>query len=121
MGRLKAMPPRVGTLPPRVAPMPKVADPFYLSAEWLALRELRKLDLDYIQAQARAKQDGSRRLILDHVVEIKDGGARLDPANTTWLTFREHQAKTARARARRATGETQQRGGGSKSGRLAPS
>lgn len=121
MGRLKAMPPRVGALPPRVAAMPKVADRFYQSAEWMALRERRKLDLDYIQAQARAKRDGSRRLILDHVIEIKDGGAPLDPANTAWLTFREHQVKTARARGRRASGGTQQRGGGAKPGRLAPS
>ena len=51
-------------------------------------------------AKARAK-DGER-LILDHVVERKDGGAPLDPANTQWLTFSELQAKTEREKRRRS-------------------
>lgn len=63
----------------------------------------RKLDRDYFEALARAKS--GERLILDHDKEIKDGGALLDPANTKWRTFSEHQAKTAKARARRARGQ----------------
>jgi hypothetical protein len=66
------------------------------------------LDRDYFEALSRAKS--GERLILDHVRERKDGGADLDPANTEWLTFSEHQAKTAKAKARRARGQ----GGGSK-------
>ncbi len=85
--------------------MPKVADRFYGSAEWRALVARRKLDADWFAARARARADGSNgRTILDHVAEIKDGGAKLDPANTQWLTHAEHQAKTARARMRRAGG-----------------
>lgn len=87
----------------RVAAMPKVADPFYQSAGWRRLVEARRLDADYFAARKRLKS--GERLILDHVIEIKDGGAALDPANTQWLTFGEHQAKTAAARAKRARGE----------------
>lgn len=82
--------------------MPKLANPFYQSPEWIALRLARMKDKDYWQAKARAKP--GERLILDHVVEIKDGGARLDPRNTQWLTHGEHQAKTAAAKARRGGG-----------------
>lgn len=98
------MPPRLGSLPPRLNAMPKIADPFYQSAEWLALRRSRMKDPDYAAAKARAKS--GEWLVLDHVREIKDGGARLDPKNTRWLTHSEHQAKTAKAKAARARGQT---------------
>lgn len=105
MGRLKAMPSRLPSLAPRVAAMPKVAEGFYTSRAWRELVALRKLDADYFAALRRAKDDGSKRVILDHIVERKDGGADLEPRNTQWLTMNEHQAKTARARAARARGE----------------
>ncbi len=92
-------------------PRPKVVESFYRSVGWLALVESRKGDPDWHAAKARAK--AGERLILDHKVERRDGGADLDPANTEWLTFGEHQAKTAKARARRARGDAT-RGGGSK-------
>jgi 5-methylcytosine-specific restriction protein A len=41
----------------------------------------RKRDPDYAAAKARAKP--GERLILDHKRERKDGGADLDPANTS--------------------------------------
>lgn len=97
MGRLKAMPPRVAAMPPRVAAMPKIADPFYLSAEWRAARAR--------QGDKWCAVCGStRRLVLDHKHERKDGGADLDPANLEWLCHAHHQAKTARARSARASG-----------------
>lgn len=89
--------------------MPKQADRFYQSPEWIALRERRMRDPDHAEAKARAA--AGERLILDHVIERRDGGADLDPANTQWFTFSEHQAKTARERAKRA----RRRGGGQKS------
>jgi 5-methylcytosine-specific restriction enzyme A len=107
--RLTAMPGRLGAGSQRLATMPKVADPFYLSREWIALREARRHDPDYAAAMARAKP--GERLVLDHVAEIKDGGARLDPKNTQWLTHSEHQAKTAKAKAARARRRVT-RGGG---------
>lgn len=109
MGRLKAMPSRLGSLPGKVRALPKQVEPFYQSAAWKRLVEDRKLDADYFAAKARARK--GERLILDHKRERKDGGADLDPANTAWLTFSEHQAKTARARAARARGEVKSSGG----------
>jgi 5-methylcytosine-specific restriction protein A len=108
MARLKALASRLGAAPPRLRPPPKTVEPFYSSKAWRSLVAARKLDRDYFAALSRAK--AGERLILDHRIERKDGGADLDPANTEWLTMSEHQRKTARARARRARGE----GGGSK-------
>ena len=89
-------------MPARVASLPKVADPFYLSKEWAALKAARRRDEDYREAKARLKP--GEWLVLDHIVERRDGGADLDPANTQWLTHSEHQAKTAKARMDRAHG-----------------
>jgi 5-methylcytosine-specific restriction protein A len=110
MGRLKAIGSRVGSMPAKVRAAPKGVERFYSSAAWRDLVRDRKRDPDYALARQRAKP--GERMILDHKVERKDGGADLDPANTEWLTFSEHQAKTAKARAARARGETW--GGGSK-------
>lgn len=104
MGRLKEMAPRLGRARPRLAPAPKVAERFYSSPEWLALRARRKLDSDWFAAKRRAKP--GERLILDHIRERRDGGDDLDPANTQWLTMSEHQAKTARVKAGRARGRS---------------
>ena len=41
------------------------------------------------------------RMFADHVVELRDGGARLDPANGQCLCGAHHSAKTAAARAAR--------------------
>lgn len=101
MVRLTRAPSRIASAPPRIARAPKVADPFYQSAEWIALRVKRMRDTDYHAAKARAKE--GERLILDHVIERRDGGAALDPKNTQWLTHSEHQAKTAQAKGARVS------------------
>lgn len=102
MGRLKALPSRLSGPKPRIACQPKLSDPFYQSIEWKRLVARRRRDADYQVALQRAKP--GERLILDHVIERRDGGAELDPRNTEWLTISEHNAKTARARAERALG-----------------
>ena len=102
--RLRQMAPRLAPLAPRVRALPREGPAFYRSAEWRKLVAARKLHADYFAALARAKDDGSTRVILDHVRALKDGGEALDPANTQWLTHREHQGKTARENARRAGG-----------------
>jgi 5-methylcytosine-specific restriction protein A len=104
VGRLKAAKPRLSSAPPKLRSAPKEVERFYSSPGWRALVARRKLDADYFAALRRAKH--GERLILDHVRERKDGGADLDPLNTEWLTFSEHQVKTARARKRRARGTT---------------
>lgn len=105
MGRLSAVKPRLGAAPSRLRPPPKVAEKFYLSAAWQQLKARRKLDSDYFAALQRRSYP-KERLILDHVRERKDGGDDLDPRNTEWLTASEHNAKTARSRAKRAEGRT---------------
>lgn len=97
MSKLKAMPSRFGGMRPRVAAMPKVADRFYQSPEWAAARSR--------QPNKWCAICGStKRLILDHKVERKDGGADFDPQNLEWLCQSHHNTKTADAKARRARG-----------------
>lgn len=98
MAKLMRAPSRIAGAPARVRVPPKVALPFYQSPEWKALRASRMKDADYREAKRRAR---GGRVILDHVREIKDGGAPLDRRNTQWLTFAEHQAKTAAEKAKR--------------------
>lgn len=106
MGRLQGLPSRLAGLPARVKALPKVAERFYQSAEWLAYRARHK-------AWTRARQGGvwcckcgsTHRLILDHRVERKDGGADFPPfEEADWYCAACHNRKTAEARARRASG-----------------
>ena len=102
MGRLKRSAPRLKASPPRLKPMAKVADPFYLSPEWRAMmREIK------VERGAFCVTCGSgKRIIGDHVREIKDGGDKLDKRNVQLLCHACHQRKTARERAKRAVGQT---------------
>lgn len=98
MARLAALGSRIRTLSPRVATPGKRADAFYLSREWRAL--VRRIKAE---RGPYCERCGSRhRVAGDHVVEIKDGGAALDPGNVELLCQGCHNGKTARARARRA-------------------
>lgn len=98
--RIGRAPTRIAPAPSRTKAAPKMADTFYQSAEWKALKAKRRRDPDHAVALKRCKP--GEWLVLDHVVEIKDGGASLDPANTQWLTHSEHQAKTALRKRQRA-------------------
>ena len=71
--------------------------PFYHSPEWLAKRKA------VIAARGRWCQICGRggRLYLDHVVEIRDGGALLDDGNLQLLCHGCHQRKTEDEKARR--------------------
>lgn len=99
--RYRALPPRYAALPPRVAPAPKVADRFYSSPEWRALLAEIKLERGRYCERCGSKH----RVIGDHRVELKDGGAPLDPSNVELMCQACHNRKTAEARARRARGE----------------
>lgn len=106
MGRLKQLGGRLGSVAPRVRAMPKVAERFYQSVEWKNYRK-------WHRAETRRRQGGvwccvcgsTERLILDHVVERKDGGEDL-PAydGARWYCGACHNTKTARAREARALG-----------------
>lgn len=99
MGRLTSAPSRLGAAPVKLKAAPKVAESFYNSPEWRALKA-RKRREGYWCVQC----GGTDRLILDHIIERKDGGDDLDPGNVEWLCQAHHNAKTARAKARRARG-----------------
>jgi len=83
------------------APPPKVADPFYFSAEWIALRDRVRRE-----AGGRCQVPGcgriERGMIVDHIVELKDGGAPLDRSNTRLMCRSHHNQKTAAERAKRS-------------------
>lgn len=104
MGRLRQLGARVGSVAPRVRAMPKLADRFYLSPEWKGYRS-------WHRAETKRRHGGvwccicgcAGRLILDHVVERKDGGPDFPPfEGANWYCTAHHNAKTARARATRA-------------------
>ncbi len=79
---------------------PKVAEQFYQSREWLQLIKMIK------QARGNfcARCGSSYRVIGDHIVERKDGGADLDECNIELLCIRCHNTKTSLARKKRALG-----------------
>lgn len=102
MGRLSNLGPALAPPPSRVSLPPKVADPFYHSPEWLAL-----LDEIYRERGRCCEDCGATRVRLfgDHIVEIKDGGARLDKRNVRIRCGRCHARKTAMVRGQRARGQ----------------
>jgi 5-methylcytosine-specific restriction endonuclease McrA len=93
-------------MPARVKARPKVVERFYNSPEW------RKLVASIKRERGNWCQrcgSGGRgvRVIGDHIVERRDGGAELDPVNIELLCAACHNRKTAKAKAARV-----QRGGG---------
>lgn len=94
--------PRIATIDTRsVKPPPKQADPFYHSAEYQRWR-----DIVIGRAGGMCQWPGcrrkERRMFADHIVEVKDGGARYDPANGQCLCGSHHTKKTNEERAKRA-------------------
>lgn len=84
----------------RVKPGPKVVEPYYQTPEHRAWR-----DEVIRRAGGRCQVPGcgrsERRMFADHIVEVKDGGARLDPVNGQCLcgschTRKTHTVRTAR-------------------------
>ena len=102
---LKTLKPRLGLANTfAVKPAPKRADPFYLSKEWrdlmqwlLAIRGRRCED-----PNCATPRGPWSRIYGDHIKELKDGGAPLDPENVLLRCATCHGAKTARERGRRA-------------------
>lgn len=86
---------------------PKQAKPFYLSAEWKELmvnikrvRGNRCCDPDHPSDVPRWKG----RIYGDHIVEMNDGGAALDPRNIMLRCHLCHQRKTSQQRTLRYHG-----------------
>lgn len=96
---LKVLGPRIARLAPMVALPAKVADAHYLTA---AHRAWRRVVIARAGGRCQAPGCGATGLLYaDHVVELKDGGAPLAPANGQALCAVHHGRKTADARASR--------------------
>ena len=73
---------------------------FYTSPEWRELvRDIKRRRGSWCQ-----RCGSTKRIIGDHIVELKDGGAALDERNVELLCAACHNAKTAKARAARVVG-----------------
>lgn len=95
--------------------MPKKAERFYLSPEWKALMKRIKAKRGAFCQRCGA----GGRIIGDHIIERRDGGAELDEGNVELLCMGCHNRKTARRklervklRADRGVGKTLGGGGG---------
>ena len=98
---LRALQPRVALVNLRTAALPpKVADRFYTSPAWIALRDRVRRE-----AGGRCEVPGcgraERRMIVDHIVELKDGGAPLDRSNVELTCRSHHNQKTVGESAKR--------------------
>jgi len=102
MAQIPTLKPRIPTLDTRIAPPPlpreKVADPFYSSKEWIALRDRVRAEAGGMCQRVGCSTPGR---IVDHIVERSDGGASLDRANLELLCASHHAIKTNEAKRRR--------------------
>jgi len=78
----------------------KQADPFYSSAAWKKARTRYRSKHPLCEI-CLAKGMTVRASLVDHIIEIKDGGARLDERNFQALCTACHGIKSAEAAARR--------------------
>jgi 5-methylcytosine-specific restriction enzyme A len=94
--KLTSFGPRIASFNTRkLAPPPRFGRTVYVSAEWRAL--VRSI---IAKRGRRCERCGSsKRLFGDHLEELRDGGAALDPANVELLCGSCHTAKTRAARA----------------------
>lgn len=103
MAKLAMLGSRVGSVPAKIRPPIKRADAFYESAQWRALAKAIKSQRGYVCEDCACDGRGREWLIhADHVVEIRDGGAALDPLNIRLRCQGCHNGKTAREAMRRA-------------------
>jgi 5-methylcytosine-specific restriction protein A len=101
--RLTLLGNRVGMASQRLTPRPKTADPVYASREW------RTLIAAIIEQRGRRCEDPKcktpgrtgMRVFGDHIKELQDGGALLDPRNVMLRCGSCHTRKTIEERAKR--------------------
>jgi 5-methylcytosine-specific restriction endonuclease McrA len=100
---LKRLPSRIGRAPSRVASLPKKVESFYASAEWRAYRKQHRDQTRQLHGGVWCCVCGSsEKLVLDHVVERRDGGPDFPPfEGAKWYCGGCHNVKTARARLKR--------------------
>jgi hypothetical protein len=103
---LKTLSPRLSTFDARrVKPPPKQVDGHYTTPEHRAwAREVVRRAGGQCQWPGCTKALPQHRMVADHIVEVKDGGALLDPVNGQCLCVQHNTLKGVKARARRAQG-----------------
>jgi 5-methylcytosine-specific restriction enzyme A len=100
--RPRTLRPTLSTLSTAVAkPPPKLANPFYASPEWIKARNLARRCLPPVCARCG---QADTRLWVDHIHELKDGGAPFDLGNLQLLCAPCHTRKSVEARAQRQGG-----------------
>jgi hypothetical protein len=105
--KLRTAPSRLAAADSRkLKPPPKTADPHYQSPEHIAWRNevIRRAGgrCEAIDAGRRCeRRRPQHRMFADHIVEKRDGGDLLDPANGRCLCGSHHTTKTLAARAQR--------------------
>ena len=103
--KLKARPPTlIARDTRRLTPQPKTADSFYQTPEWRSLvaRLIAERGRRCQQCGRTHDADGKPvRIFADHIRELRDGGARLDPGNIQLLDGACHTRKTLAERAKR--------------------
>lgn len=84
-------------------PPDKKADPFYLSPAWREFMSLviAKRGMRCEDPACETPRGPWPRIVGDHIVEIRDGGAKLDEKNILLRCAPCHARKTARAKKRR--------------------
>ena len=103
-GKLNGPGLRSHSTPLRTAKPPEIeseraGQAFYNSQTWKKLRaEVKKAKPYCEQCNATAKQ---KRLVVDHIKEISDGGAPFDKANLQVLCYSCHASKTQKERMKR--------------------
>ena len=100
MVRLTGIGGRLAPMAPRVRAAPKQAESFYQSKEWRDLVHRVKA----MRGKWCERCGSGHRVIGDHIVERRDGGAELDEANIELLCQACHNSKTAKAKAKRIRG-----------------
>jgi 5-methylcytosine-specific restriction protein A len=102
--RLTMLGPRVSTMRSSLAPGPKVKDPIYERADWraciAAIIKQRGRRCEDPQCSTPNRGAG-QRIYGDHIRELKDGGALLDPSNILLRCASCHTRKTIAERAKR--------------------
>jgi 5-methylcytosine-specific restriction protein A len=81
----------------RPARAPKETDAFYLSVQWRKFREW-YLSRHPLCEQCEKEGRLTRAAMVDHIIEIKDGGALTSEDNAMSMCLKCHGKKTAKAK-----------------------
>lgn len=85
---------------------PSTPDSFYQSRSWIKYRDWYRKQHPLCEDCLKAGRGPIPMKIVDHIIEIKDGGERFDEENTRSLCQECHNRKTALKRKERANVKT---------------